>query len=214
MHLIISWVLISLRIVAAGWLSKARRHAILTNWVTYLLPEKSHNGLSIQCVISNHRRSKTYSFDHIFPVDVTGDSLPRVFLYGFIGDKSTIAFHEILQQRAVNKEVQYIFRYYLSSPLAKSLSGTSLNVQGFGIDLALKSLEYKVIDDSKQPEQGILQPMLMPHRLQMRKILALFKASTSKSWQKTGQNIRRSYYPLRPVCCLSNLILIRWKYGK
>eukprot|EP01127_Copromyxa_protea_P006448 TRINITY_DN1631_c0_g1_i1.p1 TRINITY_DN1631_c0_g1~~TRINITY_DN1631_c0_g1_i1.p1 ORF type:complete len:1488 (-),score=376.84 TRINITY_DN1631_c0_g1_i1:19-4482(-) len=94
--------------------------------------------------------NQLYSFDHTFPSNV--ETAPIAILYGAIGETNTGKFHRLLSERAESGIVRYVFRHYFGSPF---VAGSEfLNVQGFGIDLALKSLEYKVIDEDRQESKG------------------------------------------------------------
>jgi len=76
------------------------------------------------------------SLDHV--KGVFSSSLPTVHLYGCIGTTSFTEFHKIL---AGNEKVNYVLRH--SVPV---VPGT-LPIPGFGVELAIKSLEYKTVDD-------------------------------------------------------------------
>jgi UDP-glucose:glycoprotein glucosyltransferase len=88
----------------------------------------------------------------VFPT--IAENLPVAFLYGNFEDSdATQEFHTVLRNLAETYSVRYVFRHYFGWPFEEPSS--FLNVQGFGIDLALKSMEYKVIDDSKQQEGSL-----------------------------------------------------------
>ncbi|TMW66272.1 hypothetical protein Poli38472_004037 [Pythium oligandrum] len=89
--------------------------------------------------------------DHKYPQsgDVTKST---VILYGLIGTSSFYKFHDEFASLAKQGEVTYIARHFpKDAPL-----GTAL--QGYGIALDIKNMEYKTIDDSKkaneEPEAG------------------------------------------------------------
>uniref|UniRef100_A0A6B2KWC8 UDP-glucose:glycoprotein glucosyltransferase n=1 Tax=Arcella intermedia TaxID=1963864 RepID=A0A6B2KWC8_9EUKA len=96
--------------------------------------------------LSNAESPELYPFDHKHPSSFDGPS-PVVILYGSIGDQKTLQFHRKIIEFVGPKQLRYVFRHWFSK---EHLNLPKLNLQGFGVDLALKSLEYKVIDDSKQ----------------------------------------------------------------
>ncbi|KAJ2157653.1 killer toxin resistant protein [Coemansia sp. RSA 552] len=77
--------------------------------------------------------------DHVY----LSDGAKLVVLYGDPRADGFTEFHEHLQQLADNQEISYVLRY-------RPWSGDSdraLGLAGYGAELALKSTEYKVIDD-------------------------------------------------------------------
>ncbi|RLN61323.1 hypothetical protein BBJ28_00005318 [Nothophytophthora sp. Chile5] len=72
------------------------------------------------------------------PLPVSG------ILYGLVGTPTFHAFHEKLVALARINEMQYMVRHYpRDSPLETLL-------QGYGVALDIKNMEYKTIDDSKK----------------------------------------------------------------
>ncbi|KAJ3026274.1 UNVERIFIED_CONTAM: hypothetical protein HDU68_005940, partial [Siphonaria sp. JEL0065] len=79
-------------------------------------------------------------FDHVYSVS---DDAPRVVLYADLTAKEFPVFHNTLTKWADNRNIQYVLRYkppnnYATEPLFLS---------GYGVELAIKSTEYRVIDD-------------------------------------------------------------------
>jgi len=68
-----------------------------------------------------------------------------VQLYATIGSESFLAFHAELAKRADKKRVQYIFRHLWPQGQEKQML-----VQGYGVELAIKNMEYKAVDDQKK----------------------------------------------------------------
>jgi UDP-glucose:glycoprotein glucosyltransferase len=99
----------------------------------------------------------TYDFDH-----VTGNRAAlQVILYAELGTKEFVEAHKILSAKAQSDEIKYIFRHSMTEETVKKLG--NLNLQGYGVELALKNVEYKVIDDSNkeqtnEPEQKQEEP--------------------------------------------------------
>ena len=68
-----------------------------------------------------------------------------VQLYATIGSESFLAFHKELSKRAEKKRVQYILRHLWPQGQEKQML-----VQGYGVELAIKNMEYKAVDDQKK----------------------------------------------------------------
>ena len=82
------------------------------------------------------------AFDHVHKMN---HGLPTIFLYADLTHDKFESFHTFLIQLSQKNEVQYVLRYrtpvtYSSEPLVLS---------GYGVELAIKNTEYKVIDDQK-----------------------------------------------------------------
>jgi hypothetical protein len=102
---------------------------------------------------------RIYEFDHIYDLGKVNESrpqvtshnvlIPRVFLYSALGTKNFFEFHKILSEKAKRREIQYIFRHYLHSPLKRSPQ----LLQGYAAELQLKNIEYKVIDVQQMPHE-------------------------------------------------------------
>ncbi|KAJ2780423.1 killer toxin resistant protein [Coemansia interrupta] len=104
-------------------------------------------------------------FDHVYPA--VGGSGGRssssrvVALYADPRAEGFVAMHEYLAALAENSEITYVLRYRPWAPDGEAATGRSapapaLALVGYGVELALKSTEYKVIDDRelsyKQPK--------------------------------------------------------------
>ncbi|KAF4319972.1 hypothetical protein BBO99_00006050 [Phytophthora kernoviae] len=85
--------------------------------------------------------------DHKYPHVESGNNPASVILYGLLGTRTFHAFHEKLVVQAKSNKIQYMVRHYpRDSPLDTLL-------QGYGVALDIKNMEYKTIDDSKKTEE-------------------------------------------------------------
>ncbi|KAL1140588.1 hypothetical protein AAG570_000518 [Ranatra chinensis] len=79
--------------------------------------------------------------DHKYP---RGDSGPVVVLYGELGTPEFSEFHKFLKEKAEKGKIQYIIRHWV-----KERKLQKLRLSGYGVELQMKSTEYKVQDDTK-----------------------------------------------------------------
>ncbi|XP_028929420.1 UDP-glucose:glycoprotein glucosyltransferase 2 isoform X3 [Ornithorhynchus anatinus] len=89
-------------------------------------------------------RPRPYLFkgDHKYPK--INENVPVAILYAEMGTKDFVKFHKILAEKAQNQEIMYVFRHYVQKPKSKKMY-----LSGYGVELAIKSTEYKVMDDSQ-----------------------------------------------------------------
>ncbi|XP_078077776.1 UDP-glucose:glycoprotein glucosyltransferase 2 isoform X1 [Mustelus asterias] len=89
-------------------------------------------------------RPKPYLFkgDHTFPTKKT--EAPVAILYAEIGTKEFSKFHKILSEKAGKGEVIYVLRHYVQKASSKKV-----RISGYGVELAIKSTEYKAVDDTR-----------------------------------------------------------------
>uniref|UniRef100_G1K9V9 UDP-glucose glycoprotein glucosyltransferase 2 n=1 Tax=Anolis carolinensis TaxID=28377 RepID=G1K9V9_ANOCA len=89
-------------------------------------------------------RPKPYLFkgDHKYPT--LNESSPVVILYAEMGTKDFATFHKVLSEKAQKEEIVYILRHYIQKP-----SPEKMYLSGYGVELAIKSTEYKAVDDSQ-----------------------------------------------------------------
>lgn len=92
-------------------------------------------------------RLYTYKADHFYTGTAT-PQLPLVILYGDFGAPGFKHFHETLQQKARNKEISYVLRHFF-----RTVSPNKVRLSGYGVELAIKSTEYKAQDDTKVKEE-------------------------------------------------------------
>ena len=87
---------------------------------------------------------ETYSFDHIFPG--SENNTRTVVLYSDVGSKEFKSFHELLVKPATDGKIRYIARHFL-----KQEYNRRVRLSGYGVELHLKSTEYKSQDDAPKP---------------------------------------------------------------
>ncbi|XAR56342.1 hypothetical protein NMG60_11036790 [Bertholletia excelsa] len=94
-----------------------------------------------------------YEFDHVHFDSIIGS--PVVILYGALGTDCFREFHVALAEAAKKGKVKYVVRPVLPSGCESKIShcatvGASdpVNLGGYGVELALKNMEYKAMDDT------------------------------------------------------------------
>lgn len=87
----------------------------------------------------------SYSFDHIYPG--SENNTRTVILYGDLGSAAIRPYHKLLENAANAGKVRYILRHQLASR-----SDRPVRLSGYGVELHLKSTEYKSQDDAPKPE--------------------------------------------------------------
>uniref|UniRef100_A0A8B9MFC4 UDP-glucose:glycoprotein glucosyltransferase 2 n=1 Tax=Accipiter nisus TaxID=211598 RepID=A0A8B9MFC4_9AVES len=90
------------------------------------------------------KRPRPYLFkgDHKFPA--LKEDGPVVVLYAEMGTKDFVKFHKILSEKAQREEIVYVLRHYVQKP-----SSRKMYLSGYGVELAIKSTEYKAVDDTQ-----------------------------------------------------------------
>jgi len=76
-----------------------------------------------------------------------------VHLYASLGSDTFIAFHKALSRRAEKGKIRYIVRH--TWPVRADVPGSETKpepmlVQGYGVEMAIKNMEYKAVDDQKK----------------------------------------------------------------
>uniref|UniRef100_A0A665TTR0 UDP-glucose ceramide glucosyltransferase-like 1 n=1 Tax=Echeneis naucrates TaxID=173247 RepID=A0A665TTR0_ECHNA len=92
-----------------------------------------------------------YKNDHTYP-GINKTDVPVVILYAEIGTKKFASFHKILSERAQEGTLVYVLRHFVavSNPKLKPfLFHLFMLLSGYGVELAIKSTEYKAVDDTK-----------------------------------------------------------------
>uniref|UniRef100_W5KUJ0 UDP-glucose ceramide glucosyltransferase-like 1 n=1 Tax=Astyanax mexicanus TaxID=7994 RepID=W5KUJ0_ASTMX len=84
-----------------------------------------------------------YKNDHKYP-GANGTDLPVVILYAEIGTKKFNTFHKVLSERAEEGKLIYVLRHYVAEPKKQNIL-----LSGYGVELAIKSTEYKAVDDTQ-----------------------------------------------------------------
>jgi len=89
-------------------------------------------------------RPRPYLFkdDHKFPTNK--ENLPVTILYAEIGTRAFSKFHKVLSDKAQNGEILYVLRHYIQKPVSQKMY-----LSGYGVELAIKSTEYKALDDTQ-----------------------------------------------------------------
>jgi len=87
--------------------------------------------------------SPTFKTDHLYAGGSKKEDLPLVILYGTIGTDTFHAAHNNLVDLATKGEVSYIFRHLVPEGEGK------VRLSGYGVELQIKSSEYKAQDDTK-----------------------------------------------------------------
>uniref|UniRef100_A0A8C4IJP8 UDP-glucose ceramide glucosyltransferase-like 1 n=1 Tax=Dicentrarchus labrax TaxID=13489 RepID=A0A8C4IJP8_DICLA len=85
-----------------------------------------------------------YKNDHTYP-GVNKTDVPVVILYAEIGTKKFTTFHKVLSEKAGEGTLVYVLRHYV----AVSSNPQKMLLSGYGVELAIKSTEYKAVDDTK-----------------------------------------------------------------
>uniref|UniRef100_A0A672RF13 UDP-glucose glycoprotein glucosyltransferase 2 n=1 Tax=Sinocyclocheilus grahami TaxID=75366 RepID=A0A672RF13_SINGR len=88
-------------------------------------------------------RPYLYKSDHQYP-GVNGTDLPVAVLYAEIGTKEFNTFHKVLSERAQEGKLVYVLRHFVFEP-----KNEKMLLSGFGVELAIKSTEYKAVDDTQ-----------------------------------------------------------------
>ncbi|XP_067265107.1 UDP-glucose:glycoprotein glucosyltransferase 2 [Chanodichthys erythropterus] len=91
-------------------------------------------------------RPYLYKSDHQYP-GVNGTDLPVAVLYAEIGTKEFSTFHKVLSERAQEGKLIYVLRHFVSEP-----KNERMLLSGYGVELAIKSTEYKAVDDTQVKE--------------------------------------------------------------
>ncbi|KVH88595.1 UDP-glucose:Glycoprotein Glucosyltransferase [Cynara cardunculus var. scolymus] len=100
------------------------------------------------------QQPELFEFDHVYFASSIGS--PIAILYGALGTDCFKEFHLSLVEAAKEGKVKYVVRPVLPSG-CESKSGhcgaigtkDPLNLGGYGVELALKNMEYKAMDDSE-----------------------------------------------------------------
>lgn len=93
----------------------------------------------------SYRRASLLPFDHIYQ-GITGPVKDSIILYSDLFDGRSLSFHSFLLTWSDSKSGhQYVFRH--RTPIV--IDSTPMHLSGYGVELAIKNTEYKVIDDRK-----------------------------------------------------------------
>ncbi|KAJ4933097.1 hypothetical protein JOQ06_029934, partial [Pogonophryne albipinna] len=84
-----------------------------------------------------------YKNDHTYP-GLNTTEVPVVILYAEIGTKKFTLFHKVLSERAAEGTLVYVLRHFVVNPKPQKML-----LSGYAVELAIKSTEYKAVDDTK-----------------------------------------------------------------
>ncbi|KAL2647851.1 hypothetical protein AAZV13_05G141800 [Glycine max] len=108
---------------------------------------------SVELVGDSFPRPEIFDFDHIYYELSVGS--PVAILYGALGTNCFKEFHVALVKAAKEGKVKYVLRPVLPAGCESKINhcgsvgaGESVNLGGYGVELALKNMEYKAMDDS------------------------------------------------------------------
>lgn len=85
-----------------------------------------------------------YKSDHIFPSCRSAEAKIYAILYGQIGTDSFREHHNYLKSLAEKGLILYAVRHYI-----RVKSNSKVSLSGYGVELAIKSTEYKAQDDTR-----------------------------------------------------------------
>lgn len=85
---------------------------------------------------------ETFGLDHHYPE--SENNSVTVVLYGELGTQEFAEFHQVLKYYAVNGDIDYVLRHYI-----KERPKRRVRLSGYGVELQIKSTEYKVQDDTE-----------------------------------------------------------------
>lgn len=86
--------------------------------------------------------SETFRVDHHYPGS-ENRSL-TVILYGEVGTSEFAHLHKVLKNQALEGKIGYVLRHYV-----KERPNRRLRLSGYGVELQMKSTEYKAQDDTE-----------------------------------------------------------------
>eukprot|EP00457_Paulinella_chromatophora_P000298 gb/GEZN01000298.1/.p1 GENE.gb/GEZN01000298.1/~~gb/GEZN01000298.1/.p1 ORF type:complete len:1655 (+),score=392.74 gb/GEZN01000298.1/:38-5002(+) len=109
------------------------------------------SSISLSKLVVEDGEPEVFGFDRIYPggPNPPADPVPTVILYGDLRWSGLQSLHEQLRKAALDQNLRYIFRPLV--PENQVLQG----VQGWGVQLDIKDVEYKVIDDTKVDLSGM-----------------------------------------------------------
>uniref|UniRef100_A0A8C6LY12 UDP-glucose ceramide glucosyltransferase-like 1 n=1 Tax=Nothobranchius furzeri TaxID=105023 RepID=A0A8C6LY12_NOTFU len=84
-----------------------------------------------------------YKNDHTYP-GANRTDVPVVILYAEVGTKKFNSFHKVLSEKAEEGALLYVLRHFVAKPKPQNML-----LSGYGVELAIKSTEYKAVDDTK-----------------------------------------------------------------
>ncbi|KAL0281658.1 UNVERIFIED_CONTAM: hypothetical protein PYX00_002578 [Menopon gallinae] len=88
------------------------------------------------------KRIETYRIDHHYPASENKSKI--AVLYGELGTVEFSRMHHVLREYAKQGELDYVLRHYV-----KERPNKRVRLSGYGVELQMKSTEYKVMDDTQ-----------------------------------------------------------------
>lgn len=98
---------------------------------------------------------ETYTFDHIYPGSENNSR--TVVLYGDLGSSAFAQFHYLLSAKALSGNIRYVTRHFLPVKVREDSKRKRVRLSAYGVELHLKSTEYKSQDDAPKPAEGSLE---------------------------------------------------------
>lgn len=105
--------------------------------------------------VDKKQQPEIFEFDHIYPSGSEDADFSAV-LYGSYGVPCFARFHSLLVAASKQGEIVYVVRPVLPTGCKSKVDTCArvgvdqpVNLGGFGVELALKNMEYKAIDDSE-----------------------------------------------------------------
>ncbi|KAM8856453.1 UDP-glucose:glycoprotein glucosyltransferase 2 isoform 2-T2 [Spinachia spinachia] len=89
-----------------------------------------------------------YKNEHTYP-GVNTTEVPVAILYAEIGTRKFTSFHKVLTEKADGGKLVYVLRHFVADPKPRRML-----LSGYGVELAIKSTEYKAVDDTKVKDSG------------------------------------------------------------
>lgn len=107
-------------------------------------------GTTIHSQKGREDKTELFEFDHIFPG--SQNNTITVILYGQLGSHLFNQYHHKIKDQAEKGVVKYVIRNYLHHRDSRKV-----RLSGYGVELHLKSTEYKSQDDSpRQADEQVL----------------------------------------------------------
>lgn len=91
---------------------------------------------------SDFKNTELFNVDNHYPGSANRSL--AVVLYGEIGSECFAEFHHLLKQKVNSADIDYMVRHHV-----KERSNKKLRLSGYGVELQMKSTEYKSQDDSE-----------------------------------------------------------------
>uniref|UniRef100_A0A8C9WBJ4 UDP-glucose ceramide glucosyltransferase-like 1 n=1 Tax=Scleropages formosus TaxID=113540 RepID=A0A8C9WBJ4_SCLFO len=88
-------------------------------------------------------RPYLYKSDHKYP-GANSTDVPVAILYAEIGTKKFNTLHKVLSEKADEGKLTYVLRHFV-----KETKPEKLRLSGYAVELAIKSTEYKAVDDTR-----------------------------------------------------------------